>query len=138
MLGYPTPLKYTYDPFKGLMIEFPYIPPPQLPSQYAWSLKLTNTKSLPPTIGLANYYNSTGEHYVLCGLPDCYGVNSGYQLSRYEGVAFENEEPGTLPLTLYYSAANNDFATVLNYNMSSSDYEFVSIQGYAFPTQVIN
>jgi hypothetical protein len=52
------------------------------------------------------------------------------------GISFENEEPGTLPLTLYYSSENKDFATVLNHNMNVTGYEFVSIQGYAFSKQV--
>ena len=51
----------------------------------------------------------------------------------------KEQRTNTLPVTLYYSEENDDFALVLNYNTSvlkSNSYKFVGIQGYAYPTQV--
>lgn len=86
------------------------------------------------TLPVQNYWNPSITDNALV---DNYSPTTlqGYNRVRIEGLVFENQVEGTLPLTMYYSGENKDFATVLNYNMTESGYEFVSIQGYAYPTQ---
>ncbi|KAM5248616.1 tissue alpha-L-fucosidase [Ctenodactylus gundi] len=44
MLGVQEELKWARDPSKGLLVYLPLLPAPALPSEYAWTLKLTGVQ----------------------------------------------------------------------------------------------
>lgn len=65
MLGYDKQLNFKYTPGKGILVQFPYIPPPQMPSSFAWVKNSTVSKfNLFLGIGI-DEYSSYGS-YITC------------------------------------------------------------------------
>jgi len=136
LLGYSNPLQYKFNASSGLTVMLPFLNINHMPSINAWAIKMTDLETAPSSIPLQQYWSDSRTDNALCGTEDCANglgeTNGGYYRVRVEGLAFEDQLNETVPLTMYWSSANSDYATVANYNMNETGYTFVGINGYIF------
>jgi len=99
---------------------------------------MTYLKPLPDLQYIQNWWSAGRTDNAPCATEDCVTdlreTDAGYERVRIEALLLKEDKGDgtTLPLTLYYSEANTDYAAVLNYNMTTSGYQFVSVQGYVY------
>ena len=95
---------------------------------------------LPGTVALKTYLNPTTHDYF--GTATAEGEASargaGYTQQQVEGYVFEHAQNGMSPIVTYWSqSAIDNFLTVNRTNVPfHSDYTFVRIEGYTFPTRL--
>ena len=65
-------------------------------------------------------------------------TDKGYKFIRIEGYLYPTQQPGTVPLKLYFSDATLDnFTTATEEGervARDNGYRFVRVEGYLFPT----
>jgi hypothetical protein len=85
------------------------------------------------------YLNSQRGDYFTTATPERErdALGSGYQFVRVEGYVFQNEQPGTGPLKLFWHGGRGDnFTTAMlagEQGALAAGYQFVRIEGYVFP-----
>jgi len=122
LLGYNgDPLKWTFSK-AGLRILLPTLTVAQVPSQLAWTVRMTNLQTFPKTVGLTNYWSLSHQDHAPCtGKPnECahtrdqehIEASSNYRRARIEAVVFaEDQQDGsTVPLMLLHSRKRDDYA----------------------------
>ena len=90
---------------------------------------------VPGSIALNLWYNSNIGDYCLTTATDHAPLtNSGYQYVRTEGYAYPSQQPRSMPLKLFWSAARGDYLTTASVEAEAealrSGYVLMRIEGY--------
>eukprot|EP01121_Diplochlamys_sp_Union-15-3_P020910 TRINITY_DN830_c0_g1_i1.p1 TRINITY_DN830_c0_g1~~TRINITY_DN830_c0_g1_i1.p1 ORF type:complete len:121 (+),score=15.21 TRINITY_DN830_c0_g1_i1:183-545(+) len=59
-----------------------------------------------------------------------------YSAVRIEGLISKSQLPGTVPLSLYYSSTNQDYASTTASTFNAT-YDYIGLQGYVYTSQAV-
>jgi len=131
-LGQTGSLKWTSND-QGISIQLPFFNLKNMPSTYAWALKLTNLKNdFPTLIPIQNFWsNPQTDNAPVANQTQITYFSQNYHAARYEGLLFRDKLSSHYhELILFYSVANADYAAATKINQLTSGYNRVGSLGY--------
>ena len=98
---------------------------------------------------LRQYWKASHTDNCACGTEFCanHRGQERYDFIRFEAVVLntnsetlkrEEHNSSLLPLNLFYSETNEDYLLTTNHTWHESDYEFVDLEGYCWPSSYAN